>query len=127
MATLGNRVGPKQWDVYDKTEVDQKDATKADLVHAHVEADITDLDKYTKAEVDLIASGKQDALVSGTNIKTINGESLLGTENIQLATTNASSLTSGTLPAARLPMATSTVRGAVRCYNSGTTGYIFTT
>jgi hypothetical protein len=31
-------------------------------------------------------SGKQDALVSGTNIKTINGTSILGSGNIDVQT-----------------------------------------
>lgn len=33
---------------------------------------------YTKAEADALLNTKQDTLVSGTNIKTINGESVLG-------------------------------------------------
>ena len=33
-----------------------------------------------------LANGKQDELVSGTNIKTINGESILGSGNIECAT-----------------------------------------
>jgi hypothetical protein len=37
-----------------------------------------------KAAYDL-ANGKQDKLVSGTNIKTINGESLLGEGNIVIS------------------------------------------
>ena len=46
------------------------------------------LDAYTKYEVDEKfatkeqMSGKQDKLVSGTNIKTVNGESILGSGNI---------------------------------------------
>lgn len=41
--------------------------------------------KRTGEEVEAIldsVSGKQDALVSGTNIKTVNGQSLLGSGNI---------------------------------------------
>lgn len=66
-------------------------ATKSDLSgyalvdHTHVIADITDFPEIpdvsnlaTKEEV----NAKQDALVSGTNIKTINGISLLGSDNI---------------------------------------------
>ena len=34
-------------------------------------------------------NGKQDALVSGTNIKTINNQSLLGSGNITVSTTAA--------------------------------------
>ena len=39
---------------------------------------------YTKTEVDTALSGKQAALVSGTNIKTINNESILGSGNITI-------------------------------------------
>ena len=39
---------------------------------------------YTKTEVDTALSGKQETLVSGTNIKTINNESLLGSGNINI-------------------------------------------
>ena len=37
---------------------------------------------YTKAKVDELLGSKQDTLVSGTNIKTINGQSVLGNGNI---------------------------------------------
>lgn len=39
---------------------------------------------YTKTEVDTALSGKQETLVSGTNIKTINNTSLLGSGNITI-------------------------------------------
>lgn len=41
-----------------------------------------DIRYYRKAEVDTQISSKQDSLQSGTNIKTINGESLLGSGDI---------------------------------------------
>ncbi len=41
-------------------------------------ANITDLDYTQKIYVDSLATSKQDTLVSGTNIKTINGDSILG-------------------------------------------------
>ena len=48
-------------------------------------SDIFDPDEYyTKTEVDNALSGKQDTLISGTNIKTINNESLLGSGNIDI-------------------------------------------
>ena len=51
-------------------------------------------DYYTKDEVedvvDNAVSGKQDTLVSGTNIKTINNESLLGEGNIEITDTTYS-------------------------------------
>ena len=52
---------------------------------------MTDLNIYSKEQTDDLLSakadasalaGKQDTLVSGTNIKTINGETLLGSGNI---------------------------------------------
>lgn len=39
---------------------------------------------YTKSETDTKLEQKQDVLVSGTNIKTINGESILGSGNIEI-------------------------------------------
>jgi len=42
---------------------------------------------YAKAGVDALLEGKQDSLVSGTNIKTINGTSLLGSGDIDIAFT----------------------------------------
>lgn len=39
---------------------------------------------YTKTEVDAALSGKQETLVSGTNIKTINNQSILGDGNITI-------------------------------------------
>lgn len=45
---------------------------------ADYSANITDLDYTQKIYVDSLATSKQDALVSGTNIKTINGSSILG-------------------------------------------------
>lgn len=39
---------------------------------------------YTKTETDTLLGNKQDALVSGTNIKTINSTSLLGSGNIDI-------------------------------------------
>ena len=40
---------------------------------------------YTKRETDLLVDAKQDTLVSGTSIKTINGQSVLGNGNIFVA------------------------------------------
>lgn len=41
-------------------------------------------DAYNKSEIDNSLKAKQDKLVSGTNIKTVNGQSLLGKGNVQL-------------------------------------------
>lgn len=63
------------------TENNLKSLNKADLT-----VDLSDYD--TKSQVDekiaLEAIKKQDKLISGDNIKTINSESLLGTGNIQI-------------------------------------------
>lgn len=40
---------------------------------------------YTESEVDAALSGKQEALISGTNIKTVNNTSLLGSGNITIS------------------------------------------
>lgn len=62
---------------YSKTEVDTALGAKADTATT-----------YTKTEVDTALSGKQATLVSGTNIKTVGGSSLLGSGNV--ATLHAS-------------------------------------
>ena len=42
-------------------------------------------DVYTKTQTDTLLAAKQDTLVSGTNIKTINNESVLGSGNIVIS------------------------------------------
>ena len=44
---------------------------------------------YTKGETDTLLGEKQPTLVSGTNIKTINNESILGEGNFHLVETSA--------------------------------------
>lgn len=44
----------------------------------------TGKDCYTKTEIDTTLSTKQDTLISGTNIKTINNQSLIGSGNIEI-------------------------------------------
>lgn len=56
---------------YSKTEVDTALGGKADTATT-----------YTKTEVDSALSGKQATLVSGTNIKTVGGTSVLGSGNV---------------------------------------------
>ena len=78
-------------------------------------ADKTKLDSIpenipTQTEVDNIAAnvstletamnGKQDTLVSGTNIKTINSQSILGEGNIEVTIPDATTATSGAMSAA---------------------------
>ena len=49
---------------------------------------INDSGFATTSDVNSAVSGKQDTLVSGTNIKTVNNESLLGSGNITIESTN---------------------------------------
>lgn len=42
------------------------------------------VDAYTKAETDALLDGKQDTLASGTNVKTVNGKSILGAGNLDV-------------------------------------------
>ena len=68
-------------------DVDSSLSGKANTQHKHTLSDITDyvapdLTNYaTKSDM----NSKQDNLVSGTNIKTINGQSLLGSGNINIS------------------------------------------
>lgn len=48
----------------------------------------TTLDAYTKSETDALLANKQDVLESGNNIKTINGESILGGGDISIQGSN---------------------------------------
>ena len=66
-------------DVYTKQEVDTK--------FTNAQSQINQLSTDTSAintEVQTLKTDKQDNLVSGTNIKTINGQSLLGEGNIEI-------------------------------------------
>ena len=89
-------------DAYTKAEADEKFATNVELNQVKAElatkADTSSLNDYalksdlntlatkeelaTKADASALSS-KQDTLVSGTNIKTINGETILGAGDIQ--------------------------------------------
>ena len=60
-------------DMYSKSEVDG-------LVGGLAPQSTT----YTKSEVDGLVADKQDALVSGTNIKTVNGDSILASGDVAL-------------------------------------------
>ena len=51
---------------------------------------------YTKTEVDTALGGKQPTLVSGTNIKTINNESILGSGNIDIQGGGGKAVSGGT-------------------------------
>lgn len=73
----GGKFDPTQY--YNKTDTDNLLANKADTATT-----------YTKTEVDnaitAATSTKQDTLVSGTNIKTVGAQSVLGSGNIALMT-----------------------------------------
>ena len=64
---------PSTWD-----EVSGKPSTFPPSAHNH------DDRYYTETEIDTKLGAKQDSLVSGTNIKTINGESVLGSGDIEI-------------------------------------------
>lgn len=63
---------------------------------------------YTKTEIDELLSNKQDVLVSGTNIKTINGQSILGEGNIEIQGGSSS-----------IPVATQDTLGGILATDSG--------
>ena len=66
-------------DVYTKQEVDTK-FTNAQTQINQISTDTA----ANNAEIQTLKTDKQDTLVSGTNIKTINGQSLLGEGNIEI-------------------------------------------
>lgn len=74
-------------DYYTKEEIDEK----LDAIVAGGEIDLSNY--YKKSEVDNLLNakadkseltGKQDTLISGVNVKTINGNSILGSGNIEI-------------------------------------------
>lgn len=76
-------------DYYTKEEIDEK----LDEIVAGGEIDLSNY--YKKSEVDNLLNdkankseltGKQDTLISGTNIKTINNQTILGSGNIEIQT-----------------------------------------
>lgn len=75
-------------DAYTKEEADTKFATKSELTNVQTVANDADtkVDALTtRVEgVETAMNGKQDLLVSGTNIKTINNQSILGEGNIEI-------------------------------------------
>ena len=62
-----------------QTEITSTNKLDADLVD-----DSTSTNKFVTASDKTTWSGKQDALVSGTNIKTVNGNSLLGSGDVTI-------------------------------------------
>lgn len=75
-------------DAYTKEEADNKFATKTELTNVQTVANDADtkVDALTpRVEgVETAMGNKQDTLVSGTNIKTINSQSILGEGNIEV-------------------------------------------
>lgn len=66
-------------DVYTKGEIDDK------FTNTQSQIDQISIDtSATNAQVQTLKTDKQDTLVSGTNIKTINGQSVLGEGNIEI-------------------------------------------
>ena len=85
-------------------------------------------DFYTKAETDALLAGKQDGLVSGENIKTINGESLLGSGDITIQGGGSEPyFIRGTIDFNQDPPAVTITSGtyaeALAAYNAGTPVY----
>lgn len=66
---------------------------------------------YTKTEVDTALSGKQATLVSGTNIKTINNESILGSGNIDIQGGGGKVIEAGT----NISVTTGTTADTINC------------
>lgn len=102
----GNLVieGGSSVDAYTKTESDAKYATKNELTAVETVANNAD----TKADaatsrvesVETSLGNKQDTLVSGTNIKTVNSQSILGEGNLEVTIPDATTATSGAMSAA---------------------------
>lgn len=69
-------------DVYDEYIVVEIDDQRSYEFLGTTAVDLSDY--YTKEETDTLLGNKQDTLVSGTNIKTINNESILGSGNINI-------------------------------------------
>lgn len=88
-STGGGGGGGSTVDAYTKEESDTKFATKTELTNVQTVANDADtkVDALTtRVEgVETAMNGKQDLLVSGTNIKTINNQSILGEGNIEIS------------------------------------------
>lgn len=88
-SSTGGGGGGSTVDAYTKEEADNKFATKSELTNVQTVANDADtkVDALTtRVEgVETAMDGKQDLLVSGTNIKTINNQSILGEGNIEIS------------------------------------------
>ena len=73
----------------------------------------------TKEKIDAsVLDAKQDSLVSGTNIKTINGESVLGSGDITITSSNVMAVDTGDI------INDATVEYATKSYVDGLVGDI---
>lgn len=115
VADLGTVVTDKS----DKQDViDSTHKLSADLVD-----DTSTTNKFVTATDKTTWSGKQDALVSGTNIKTINNESILGSGNITIGGGGGNTIAAGT----NISVTTSGTTDTVNCtlpITAGTNGGI---
>ena len=66
---------------------------------------------YTKTETNTLLNGKQATLVSGTNIKTINNESILGSGNIDIQEGGGKAVSGGT----NISITTGTTADTINC------------
>ena len=72
-------------ETYSKVEVDTKIADIADIPTIDFSRYYKKTETYSKVETNSLVTTKQDVLVSGTNIKTINGQSVLGSGNLVIS------------------------------------------
>ena len=88
-STGGGGGGSSTVDAYTKEEADNKFASKDELANVQTVANDADtkVDALTpRVEgVETAMNDKQDTLVSGTNIKTINNQSILGEGNLEIS------------------------------------------
>ncbi len=96
-----------------------------DVLYVITDATEGDLsDYYTKTETNNLLNAKQATLVSGTNIKTINNESILGSGNINIqgggGVTVDPSLDSGSTN----PVANSAITNAITAHTADTTVHV---
>jgi hypothetical protein len=62
----------------------------SEIIEVQVSGDVTNITIVESSEIVIVEvhdeiTGKQDALVSGTNIKTVNGNSLLGAGDLTIS------------------------------------------
>ena len=80
-------------ETYSKVEVDTKIADIADIPTIDFSRYYKKTETYSKVETNSLVTTKQDVLVSGTNIKTINGQSVLGSGDITISDVTTVKLT----------------------------------